>query len=207
MTDTTVVTSDEKLCKECGAPFSENDDRRFATCSGCRPTTETKTTDLDDGMVALRLDIQKHEAPPMPPRSFYSLGVTEDAPWHYVTAGGVAFQRYMGSTVKAGDKVEFRDNTATGSPVHHLTDAHVARILEEVKLKVVRNYRIEMRELSNGDGLTIPHGSIISMKENKHRPFVPRDGDRPLGEFLWMVKVKSKKHQPLSEPPTLVPRG
>jgi len=217
MSDTTAVTSDEKLCTKCGAPFGEDDDKRCNDCSACRgvdPKVDVQGVDEPDYKALSIPEVTRGKIPAAPPKDFYWLGVTDDCPWHYVTAGGVCFQRYMGQVVDSGNegRQEFRDQVHRGSPIQHLTEKHVERILEEVALKVVRHYRIEERELRNGRTVSITSGSLVSMKTEKKggnpkHPYISHESDRPVGEFLWMVQVRNKSDRPYSDtPPTLVKR-
>jgi len=215
MSDTTVtpVTSGAKSCTECGAAFGDDDDKRYSRCTTCRASHEPDTV-AREGVEVVELDLSRSAPPPAPPRNFYWIGVTPDAPWHYVTAGGVAFQKHRGE-VTEGDiegRQEFRDKVAPGAPIHNLTDAHVARIKEEVALRVVRNYRTERREVRKGVSMNTYHGDILSTKSTKQggsplRQYVANEGDRPLGEFLWMIRVRHKDDRPFSgTPPTMVKR-
>jgi len=38
------------------------------------------------------------------------------------------------------------------------------------------------------------------------RRFVPQDGDRSLGEFVYMVRVRHRADRPMADPPTMIPR-
>ena len=223
MSDTTTVTSDEKLCVSCGAPFGKDDDRRRKDCAACAGKNdvppahmvhEVKVSESVEDFEALALpDVKLGKPQKAPPRDFYWIGLTSDAPWHYVTAGGVAFQKYRGEILDDAveGRQEFRDNAGKGSPTHSLTEAHIRRILEEVAAKVVRNYRVEDRTLRDGKVLKIIRGDVISMKTverggSRMRQYVVRDGDRPLGEFVYMVRVRHKNDRPMQNPPTLVAR-
>ena len=222
MSDTTEVTSDVKLCAQCQSPFGDDDDSRYNHCLTCRQPEPTHTAELAvgtvaeetmEGIVPLQLDIEKQRAPAPVDRSCYWLGVTSDSPWSYVSAGGVSFQRTTGGIIETTPgHQEFRDHVHKGSPIHRLTDAHVARILEEVASKVVRNYRVDKRKLDDGTVIETVYGRNLSMKTPEQggsplRRFDPQEGDRPLGEFLWMIKVRHKNDIPnMENPPTLVPR-
>ncbi len=224
MSDTTTVTSDEKLCATCRAPFGEDDDKRCNDCSDCRGDAKVETPvaqdeeedSLPDGVKALNIPIKRGVVAKGPSKKFYWLGVSDDCPWHSVTSGGVSFARYTGQIDEGSQdgRQEFRDNVFMGSPIHHLTDVHVKRILEEVSLKVVRHFRIEERAIWNGKTVSICTGSLISMKTakqggNSKHGYAPHESDLPLGEFLWMVEVRNKNDRPFprnSPPPTLVTR-
>jgi len=222
MTDTTEVTSDAKLCAQCQSPFGDEDDSRYNHCLACRQPEPIHTAELavgtvpeqvDDGIVPLHLDIEKQRPPPPEERSCYWIGVTKDCPWSFVACGGVSFQRTTGGIIETTPgHQECRDHVHKGSPVHRLTDAHVARILEEVASKVVRNYRVDRRKLDDETVIETIYGRKHSMKTPEQgghplRHFTPQEGDRPLGEFLWMIKVRHKNDVPnMDNPPTLVPR-
>jgi len=228
MSDTTTVTSDEKLCATCRAPFGKDDDKRCKDCSECRGVLkidppafeEPKEPEEDDsfpeGVKPLNIPITRGKIKAGPPKKFYWLGVTDDCPWHSVTAGGVCFARHTGRVEDSGadGRQEFRDNVFMGSPIHQLTEAHVNRILEDVSLKVVRNFHIETRKLREGKTVSICSGTLVSMKTpqqggNSRHGYSAHESDRPLGEFLWIVEVRNKEDRPFSRaapPPSLVTR-
>jgi len=222
MTDTAhTATSDAKLCAGCGAAFDGADDKRYSQCNSCRnpaavepivsagsPPVLNVTRAPDEGIEPLSIEIEKRKPPPPEDRDYYWLGVTDDCPWSYVTAGGVQFQRTHGEVIDTpgGGGQVFRDNTGPGC-IHWLTKAHVARILEEVALKVVRDYHVRTRKLFDGAVIETPVGTMKSMKPHPTHPFTPKETDRALGEFVYMIKVRHKNDtHPMDNPPTLVPR-
>jgi len=215
------ATSDAKLCVGCGAAFDDGDDRRYNQCSTCRNPSEVEaivtgtatiqpgvTVMPEDGIEPLSISVEKRKPPPPENRDYYWLGVTDDAPWSYVTAGGVQFQRTHGQVIDSPDgKGQIhRDHVGRGC-IHWLTKDHVKYILDEVAQKVVRDYQVRERKQLNGDITRHPSGSIKSMKPHPSHPFVPKETDRPLGEFIYMVRVRHKNDlSPMDNPPTLVPR-
>ena len=223
MTDTAQhAKSDAKLCTGCGAAFDEADDTGYSQCNSCRtpadaepvvevspPPVPEVTTAPDAGVVPLHLDIEKRKPPPPEDRDYYWLGVTDDCPRAFVAAGGVQFQRKHGKVedVTGEGKMVYRDNIGRGC-IHWLTKAHVARILEEVALKVFRKYEVVTADqFGNKKKVPAYSGRLLSMKPHPTHPFTPQDDDRPLGEFLYMIKVRHKNDtHPMDNPPTLVPR-
>ena len=219
MTDTTqAVTSDAKLCAQCASPFDSNDDRRYSQCRKCRNVEPTHTANLavtaiaddapvDPGVVPLKLDIDVAKPSPPEPRSYYWFGVTEDCPWSYVNAGGEVFQKTFGEIVdQPGGKQECRDHAGKGSQTHYLTDKHVALILERVAQRVVRAYRVTERKLYQGGSVKQYTGRMLTKQGAPNRPYNPQEGDLPLGQFLWMIKVRHKG-ETMQNPPTLVARN
>ena len=219
MTDTTQeVTSDVKLCAECASPFDDNEDKRYNQCQKCRLPEHAHTAELavtaiaDDapvysGVEPLKLDIEVTKPEPPAPRSFYWFGVTEDCPWSYVNAGGETFQKNYGEVVDGSEgKQMCRDNAGKGTQTHYLTDRHVELILERVALRVVRKYKVKERKLYDGGVVKQYIGRMITKHGAPNRPYAAQDGDLPLGQFLWMVKVRHRG-ETMQNPPTLVARN
>ena len=192
MSDTTDdVPSAEKLCTECGAPVAG--DKRYAKCASCRGVTVANAPTISDStdteIQPLRIPVERSKPIPAVPRDYYWCGCTEDAPSHNLTAGGISFPLWNGKVVeKAPGKFEYIDRIAKGQ-VNHLTDATVALVLERAAEKVVRN------------------GSLLSIKGSPQRPFIPQQGDIPLGEYMYMIKVRNRDDRPFQDPPTLIPRS
>jgi hypothetical protein len=205
MSDTTSVTSDVKLCATCGATFGEDDDKRFNECATCRVGTPSVPVVDESGVEPLHIDIPEGAVAPPPERAYYWCGVTADSPWGLITLGGINFQKTVGEVVPVGDKMVCRDDVAEGV-IHHLTDAQVAVVLEHAKNKSVRNFRkAEVRDLMGSHINTT--GDRIDHKGSGARPYVPQQGDIPIGCFVYIVKVRHKKDRPLENPPTLVERN
>lgn len=222
MTDTAEATSDVRACTKCESPFGEQDDRRFKACAKCRgavvkeePKAETEAPPApkvakaeDRGVEVMSLDVVQAAPPPAPPREFYWCGATKDSPVHNITLGGISFPKFTGE-VREGDvegKQKFVDNLHDGQ-IHSLTEATVELVMEHAKGKVIRNYRTEV--LGNdpsGEQPTVFLGSILSTTGSRHRPYQYREGDLPLGNFVYMVKVRGRKDRPIDEPPPLVER-
>lgn len=171
MTETTSqVTSDAKLCTDCGAAFGDEDDRRFKMCAACRnptsappeapagmdvPTTTTDEppftetdppttveTPPEGGLETITFEHDAAVVPPPVPKNFWLCGVTDDAPVNYATLGGINFQKWRGEVrAKGGATVpEFVDNVAPGM-VHRLAKEQIDLITLHAKSKVVRGWR------------------------------------------------------------------
>ena len=224
MTDTTQVTSEVRPCANCGVPFGSKD-KRYKKCPECRGEVETLTsptphvlTDEDStlpmaGVEAIQLQIEKHKPPPPQERNFYWCGVTPDCPYTYLTLGGTAFNRTVGRVVtdEATGAQECRNDDAVGV-INRLTEANVNLILEHAASKVIRNHRERIHRIGNASDPTGVnerkswHGSIISTVGRQDRPYVPQRGDKPVGCFVYMIKVRHKTDRPMTNPPTMVPR-
>lgn len=218
MTDTAEATSDVRACIKCELPFGGQDDKRYKQCAKCRgavveekvaeaaPPPEISVPVAKDEPVPIRIEVPRHEKPTPIPRDYYWCGATKDSPIQNVTLGGISFPKMIGE-VRDTDtgKQTFVDNLHVGA-VHQLTDAHVALIIEHAKNKVIRNYRVEVLGNEHSMQHTAYLGDIISMSGSRTRPFEFRDGDRPIGNFVYMVKVQSRTDRPFDDPPTLVER-
>jgi hypothetical protein len=152
---------------------------------------------------AVTVDVEKHAPPPRATRQFYLCGVTHDAPAGYYTMGGINFQKTEGElrTRHDGNQeciADVRDGT-----VHQLTDEQVALIKQHVANKVIRGYQVVARK-----GHTHYEGRPYSKDGHRLHAFIPHESDIPIGCFLYMVRVDSRKDRPFAteDIPTMVPR-
>jgi hypothetical protein len=175
------------------------------------PEAPKVTEPKGDGVEVLNLSVDQAAAPVAPPREFYWCGATKDSPIHNVTLGGISFPKFTGAVreVDGTGRQQFSDNLFNGQ-IHSLTEAHVALVLEHAKNKVIRNYRTEV--LGNdpsAEQTAVYLGDILSMTGTRHRPYEHREGDKPIGNFVYMVRVRGKTDRPFDDenpPPPLVER-
>jgi len=210
MTDTTKeVTSGVKLCDSCGATFGEDDDKRYKDCATCRGAVieqpEVAIPEHDAGVEPVVLDIEKHKPPPIENRDFYWCGATMDCPMD-ITLGGFEFPRTEGRLVDQFDGSSILQPDATKGKIHRLTKVNVALIKEHCANKVIRNFTVEELVLLSGKVHNRYHGHIRGITGSKHRVYVPQPSDKPLGQFVYMVRVRHANDRPMSDPPTMVPR-
>lgn len=207
-TATSTVTSADKLCTECGVALSSPNERRYARCKDCR--TGGKGSEEEGGEVLenvrpLSISLDAAKPPPAPPTKHYWCGVTEDCPSHAVTIAGVSFPRWNGRVVeRAPGRFEYVDRVLEGQ-VSALTERTVQLVLERVRYRVVRNRKIIsalplVRTRPPDHQHKEPWQEVI-------REFVPRDGDVPLAQFVYMIEVRGPNDRPMQNPPTLIPRG
>lgn len=209
MTDTTLEgTSDGKLCGECGAPFGEDDDKRYGRCAKCRgaaPKPATAASRDEDGVQPVTLDVEQAKPPPIEDRDFYWCGTTKDCPMD-ITLGGFEFPKTIGRVREREDGNYMLETEHQDGAIHPLTDANVALIKEHCANKVIRGFRVEELQLLNGGTRTRYRGTLRGISGSKRRVFTPQADDRPLGQFVYMVKVRHANDRPMSDPPTMVPR-
>jgi len=211
MTDTPDAgPSEEKSCVECKTVLSGNA-ARYSRCSTCRGARRqgkaTGTATLPppddapdaggfdtDGVEPVTIPFDRARPAAPPHREFYWCGCLEDCPTHAVTVGGISFPLWTGEVrEEAPGRFKYVDRTHRGQ-VHHLTDRNVALVKERLVQRVVRNGEIiSTLDVVKSDGTVL-------------RRFVPQDGDRSLGEFVYMVRVRHRADRPMADPPTMIPR-
>jgi len=219
MTGTTSkeATSDGKLCVECQSPFDSADDKRFSQCAACRNAASegatmmsapaiAKTPDVphsEPEYEAIHIDAEALAPPPVEDRSFYWCGATLDCPMD-ITLGGIEFPKTIGRVRRQQNgqsvlEVDYRDGQ-----IHRLTDKTKDLVLEHASNRVIRDFRKDETKAINGDTDTRYLGTLKSIRGR--RTYTPRPGDLPLGQFVYMVKVRHAKDRPIANPPTMVPR-
>ncbi|RKY16670.1 MAG: hypothetical protein DRQ55_17550 [Planctomycetota bacterium] len=222
MSDTaTQVTSDvesSKVCDTCGSTFGEDDDKRFKDCSPCRkgsPEVADAPTVVDgrrEEFEAVTIDVPTIELPKASPTNLYLCGVTMDAPSSYFTLGGVCFSKTEGEIRPDGDKHKMVSDLREGV-VNALTEAQVDLVKVHVQSKIIRDYRVDAKQEMDSEGRTFTRtnhlGGIRSVLGQRLVPFVPKEDDKPIGCFVYMIRVQNRKHRPF-EPgtePTMVKRN
>lgn len=192
-------TSDGKLCRDCGAPFGPSDDKRFSLCSNCRPA------DLpEEGWEPVTLDVELEAPPAIEERDYYWCGATKDCPFD-VTLGGIEFPKTIGRIVPDGaGHRDLMTPDADNGAVHRLTPANVKLVKEHCANKVVRHWRQTVHQGYDGSEHVTFLGEQRAIKGR--RPYTRDPSDKPLGQFVYMLKVRGPKDRPVEEPPTMVPR-
>lgn len=211
MTDTPDGTSEVKLCASCGEAFGDKDDKRYSKCADCRagivPEEEKPVAPAEaksDGVEALTLDVETQQPPPVEDREFYWCGSTMDCPMD-ITLGGLEFQRTEGEVIERPDgQGEFRDHARKGK-ILRLTETNVKLALEHCANKVVRHFSRNVKADAKGKEYVTYTGQLLGIHGKRHQ-FVSHPSDKPLGQFVYMIKVRHKEDRPYSDPPTLIPR-
>lgn len=209
MTDTTSQegSSDGKLCNECGAPFSEADDKRYSWCAACRGAQETPitTTESPSEVEAVVLDVEACRPPPIEERGYYWCGATRDCPMD-ITLGGFEFPQTIGRIVKKANGEEEMQPGYQNGVIHRLTEANVALIKEHCANRIVRNFRSTAIKMLDGTEESRHHGELRGIHGHRRRLFIPHPNDKSLGQFVYMVKVRHAADRPMTDPPTMVAR-
>lgn len=210
MTDTPKGTSDGKLCAKCAAPFGPDDDKRYALCANCRVTAAPEPAVPAQEHFPFEpepvfIDVEKHAPPPIEDRDFYWCGTTRDCPCS-ITLGGFEFPVSIGRLVETGDGNQRVEADYAAGAVLPLTEENVALIKQHAANKVIRDWRVEEMKLLSGKTKIRYHGRLLSITGSNRRKYVPREGDKALGQFVYMVKVRHAADRPMDKPPTMVPR-
>ncbi len=206
MTGTTSheATSGGKVCAACASPFGEDDDKRFANCSDCRDSGVATDSAPSPDFEPISIDVDASRPPPVADRFFYWCGATHDCPMD-ITLGGIEFPKTIGRIKKHGEgKLRLETDYREGQ-IHRLTDAHLEIVKEHAANRIVRNFHTETTTLLNGEKLTKWHGTLKSVSGSR-RNYTPQADDRPVGQFVYMIRVKHADDRPIQDPPTMVPR-
>ena len=206
MTGTTSheATSGGKVCAACGTPLGEDDDKRYANCGICRDTGVATEYDPSLDYEPIEINVDASRPPPAPNRSYYWCGATFDCPMD-ITLGGIEFPKTIGRIKKHGEgKLRLEADYREGQ-IHWLTDIHREMVKEHAANRVVRDFRTEVTTLLNGETLKKYHGKLKSVSGNR-RNYIPDADDKPVGQFVYMIRVKHADDRPIQDPPTMVPR-
>lgn len=211
MSDTTHEgTSDGKPCADCGTPIQG--DQRFSRCPECRGaeqdgpsiSTAPKGAPMNPGDPVI-LDIEECKPPPIEDRDFYWCGSTADCPFD-VTLGGFEFPKSIGRIRADGPNgMPIMEPDYRKGVVHRMTETQKAVVLEHAANKVVRNYG-PRQDMKGPNGETLWKGKLVAKTGSKRRSFMPQEGDKPLGNFVYMMKVRNETDRPVDNPPTMVSR-
>jgi len=137
-----------------------------------------------------RLSIKRREIqiPDLEPRKTYWCGVIPDCPRGCVHAGGIDFPAFVNPQIPDAE-VPGRSKVDSGMRLsgtfHDLTDEHVAKVLEEIRLKVFRGRLLKTMKPG-------PRG--------KER-YVPDPNDEPLAKYVYMIEVPSTHSVSRTFPP------
>jgi len=116
-----------------------------------------------------------------------------------ITAGGFEFPKTIGRLVEQETgKFQVQSGWKPGI-IHSMTDKQLDVVKEHLANRVVRNFR----ETEDGRFL----GELKGIAGNTRRVFTPHPTDKPLGQFVYMIRVRHKNDRPLEKPPTMVQRN
>ena len=159
----------------------------------------------EDQIQPVILDVPMYTPPPIEDRELYWCGATKDCPMD-VTAGGFEFPKTVGRLVEQETgKFQVQAGWKPGI-IHSMTKKQLEVVKEHLANRVVRNFR-PVQDGEDGKGPVRYLGELKGISGSTRRVFTPHPTDKPLGQFVYMIRVRHKEDRPLENPPTTVPRN